>query len=178
VRTHIYTGILVMVGLCWFSAALGQSRTPSLQLKAFERIILNGVAPTPEINVGDEEIKKNAMPVQSEFFIYIIANRVSNLKLEQIWIKQELYTATISRVTSKPVLLKDGKHTDTLVHNTKEAVWQISLTGKDLTGIQPKKNMAIQVAANELVLRMSDKNGAIYNRTVKKFSQLKPFAGM
>jgi hypothetical protein len=167
-----------MVGLCWFSAALGQSRTPSLQLKAFERIILNGVAPTPEINVGDEEIKKNAMPVQSEFFIYIIANRVSNLKLEQIWIKQELYTATISRVTSKPVLLKDGKHTDTLVHNTKEAVWQISLIGKDLTGIQPKKNMAIQVAANELVLRMSDKKGAIYNRTVKKFSQLKPFAGM
>jgi hypothetical protein len=38
--------------------------------------------------------------------------------------------------------------------------------------------MAIQVAENELVLRMSDKNGAIYNRTVKKFSQLKPFAGM
>lgn len=177
-RTHIYTGILVMVGLCWFGSALGQSRIPSIKLQAFERIILNGVAPTPEIKVGDEEITKTTMPVQSEYFIYIIANRVSNLKLEQIWIKQELYTATISRVTSKPVLLKEGKHTDTLVHNTREAVWQISLTGKDLTGILPKKNMANQVAANELVLRMSDKNGAIYNRTVKNFSQLKPFAGM
>lgn len=175
---RIITGIVLVATVFSSAEGLGQSRTPSLQLKAFERIILNGVAPTPEINVGDEEITKTAMPVQSEFFIYIIANRVSNLKLEQIWIKQELYTATISRVTSKPVLLKDGKHTDTLVHNTKEAVWQISLTGKDLTGIQPKKNMAIQVAANELVLRMSDKNGAIYNRTVKKFSQLKPFAGM
>jgi hypothetical protein len=178
VSNRIISGIVLVASVFSTAEGLGQSRTPSLQLKAFERIILNGVAPTPEINVGDEEIKKNAMPVQSEFFIYIIANRVSNLKLEQIWIKQELYTATISRVTSKPVLLKDGKHTDTLVHNTKEAVWQISLTGKDLTGIQPKKNMAIQVAANELVLRMSDKNGAIYNRTVKKFSQLKPFAGM
>ncbi len=176
-RTHIYTGILVMVGLCWFGSALGQSRIPSIKLQAFERIILNGVAPTPEIKVGDEEITKTAMPVQSEYFIYIIANRVSNLKLEQIWIKQELYTATISRVTSKSVVLENGKFSDTLVHFTKEAVWQINISEKDMTGTQPKRGIAKQVSSNELVLKLSDKKGAVYTRIIKNITQLSPLAG-
>jgi hypothetical protein len=47
-----------------------------------------------------------------------------------------------------------------------------------MTGIPPKKNIANQVANNELVIRLKDSNGSIYTRTVKKITQLKPFAGM
>jgi len=93
-----------------YAAALGQSRTPSLKLTAFKRSILNGVAPSSVIKVGDEEIPNTNAPAQIEYFIYLIASRVSNLELNQVWIQQELYTATLSRVNSKSVVLENGKY--------------------------------------------------------------------
>jgi hypothetical protein len=81
-------------------------------------------------------------------------------------------------VTSKQVIVENGKYSDTLVNFTNEAVWQINIQEKDITGIPPKKNIANQVANNELVIRLKDSNGSIYTRTVKKITQLKPFAGM
>lgn len=177
-RKYIIIGIVAFSFLIFCFAASSQSRIPAIQLSAFKRSILNGVAPSPIINVGDEEIAKSDIPAQSEYFIYLIAHKVSNLQLKQVWIQQELYTATLSRVTSKPVLLENGKHTDTLVKNTKQAVWQITITGKEITGTQPKKVIANQVASNELVLTLSDRKGTLYIRTVKNITQLKPFAGM
>jgi uncharacterized protein (DUF2344 family) len=160
-----------------YAAALGQSRTPSLKLTAFKRSILNGVAPSSVIKVGDEEIPNTNAPAQIEYFIYLIASRVSNLELNQVWIQQELYSASLSRVTAKPVLLENGKFSDTLVHFTKEAVWQIKIAEKDMTGTQPKRGIAKQVSSNELVLRLTDKNGSVYIRTVKNIKQLSPLAG-
>lgn len=160
-----------------YAAALGQSRTPSLKLTAFKRSILNGVAPSSVIKVGDEEIPNSTIPPQTEYYIYLIASRISNLQLTQVWIQQELYSASLSRVTAKPVLLENGKFSDTLVHFTKEAVWQINISEKDMTGTQPKRGIAKQVSSNELVLRLTDKNGSVYIRTVKNIKQLSPLAG-
>lgn len=177
-RKYLFTGIVACVCMFYYAAALGQSRTPSLKLTAFKRSILNGVAPSSVIKVGDEEIPSTNAPAQIEYYIYLLASRVSNLELNQVWIQQELYTATLSRVNSKSVVLENGKFSDTLVHFTKEAVWQINISEKDMTGTQPKKNIAKQVSSNELVLRLSDKNGSVYIRTVKNIKQLNPLPGM
>lgn len=177
-RKTIFTGIIIFAGLFWFAAAIGQSKTPSLKLKAFERIIMSGVAPNPVIKVGDEEIAPAITPAPIDYYIYLISRRVRNIVIDQVWIKKESYTARISRVTSKQVILENGKYSDTLVNYTNEAIWQINIQEKDITGIPPKKNIANQVANNELVIRLKDSNGSIYTRTVKKITQLKPFAGM
>jgi len=178
VSNRIITGIVLVATVFSTAEGLGQSRTPSLQLKAFERIILSGVAPTPEIKVGDEEIEPAALKVPTDYYIYLISRRVRNIVIDQVWIKKESYSARISRVTSKQVIVENGKYSDTLVNFTNEAVWQINIQEKDMTGIPPKKNIANQVANNELVIRLKDSNGSIYTRTVKKITQLKPFAGM
>lgn len=175
---YIFTGIVAFAFLFCSTAAIGQSGTSSIKLSAYKRITLNGVAPSVEIKVGDEEKAPAGTSAPTDYFIYLITNRVPNLQLNQVWIQQELYTASLSRVTSKPVVLENGKYSDTLVQYTKKTVWQITLTGKDMTGIQPKKVIANQVASNELVLRLSDSKGAIYTRTVKNITTLKPFAGM
>ena len=73
--------------------------------------------------------------------------------------------------------MENGKFSDTLVHLTKEAVWQINISEKDMTGTQPKRGIAKQVSSNELVLRLTDKNGSVYIRTVKNIKQLSPLAG-
>lgn len=44
-------------------------------------------------------------------------------------------------------------------------------------GTQPKRGIAKQVAANELVLRLIDRKGAVYTRTIKNITQLSPNAG-
>ncbi|MFY8005907.1 MAG: hypothetical protein ACOVOY_01615 [Sediminibacterium sp.] len=176
-RKYLFTGIVACVCMFCYAAALGQSRTPSLKLTAFKRSILNGVAPSSVIKVGDEEIPNSTIPPQTEYYIYLIASRISNLQLTQVWIQQELYSASLSRVTAKPVLLENGKFSDTLVHFTKEAVWQIKIAEKDMTGTQPKRGIAKQVSSNELVLRLTDKNGSVYIRTVKNIKQLSPLAG-
>jgi len=177
VRKYLFTGIVAIACVFSYATASGQSRTPALKLSAFKRSILNGVAPSAVIKVGDEEIPTTNAPAQIEYYIYLLASRVSNVELNQVWIQQELYTATLSRVNSKSVVLENGKFSDTLVHFTKEAVWQINIIEKDMTGTQPKKNIAKQVAANELVLRLSDRKGAVYTRTIKNITQLSPNAG-
>ncbi|MCA6495796.1 MAG: hypothetical protein IM564_11595, partial [Chitinophagaceae bacterium] len=119
----------------------------------------------------DEEIPNTNAPAEIEYFIYLIASRVSNLELNQVWIQQELYSASLSRVTAKPDLLENGKFSDTLVHFTKEAVWQIKIAEKNMTGTQPKRGIAKQVSSNELILRLTDKKGAVYTRIIKNITQ-------
>ena len=170
-RKYLFTGIVACVCMFCYAAALGQSRTPSLKLTAFKRSILNGVAPSSVIKVGDEEIPNSTIPPQTEYYIYLIASRISNLQLTQVWIQQELYSASLSRVTAKPVLLENGKFSDTLVHFTKEALWQIKIAEKNMTGTQPKRGIAKQVSSNELVLRLSDKKGTVYTRIIKNITQ-------
>ena len=78
----------------------------------------------------------------------------------------------------KPVLIENGKHMDTLVKYTDEAVWQISIKDRVTNGTKPKKDIADKVAANELVLRLNDKNGYVYTRAIKTITKLEPEAGM
>ncbi len=177
-RKHTLIRILAIAPLFFGAAALGQSRTPALQLKAFERITLSGVAPTPEIKVGDKEIVATALPAATDYYIYIISRRVPNIMIDQVWLKQESYSARISRVSAKQVILENGQQTDTLVNYTNEAVWQIIIQEKDMNVIKPKKNVANQVANNDVVIRLKDNKGSVYTRTVKKITQLRPFAGM
>ena len=177
-RKPLFTGILAFVGLCCYASAHGQSNTPSLKLKAYERITLSGVAPSAEIKVGGEETLVASKSPKPDYYIYLIANKMPNIKLDRVWIKQELYTATMVSVTSKPVLLENGKQTDTLVKYVKEPVWQIIIKDKDKSGSKPKKDIADKEASNELVFRLIDKNGTFYTRTIKTITHLKPFAGM
>jgi hypothetical protein len=152
--------------------------TPSLRLRAYERVFINGVAPSPVMEVGGKETKVQVIPTKPVYYIYLIANKVPYIKIERVWIKQQLYTATITRVVTKPVLIENGKQKDTLVKYTDEAVWQITIKDKVTNGTKPKKDIADKVAANELVLRLNDKSGAVYTRIAKTFTKLEPAAGM
>ncbi|OYY21936.1 MAG: hypothetical protein B7Y69_08225 [Sphingobacteriia bacterium 35-40-8] len=162
--------------------AKGQTNTPttpSIRLKAYERVFVSGVAPSPVIEVGGKETKVQVIPTKPVYYIYLIANKVPYIKIERIWIKQQLYTATITKVASKPVLIENGKQKDTLVRYTDEAVWQISIKDKVTNAAtKSKKDIANKVAANELVLRLNDKNGCVYTRVAKTFTKLEPAPGM
>ncbi len=178
-RSSLFTCIVAF--LCLTLLANGQTNTPtspSLRLKAYERVFIDGVAPSPVIEVGGKETKVQLIPTKPVYYIYLIANKVPYIKIERIWIKQQLYTATITKVTSKPVLIESGKQTDTLVRYTDEAVWQITIKDKVTNGTKPKKDIANKVATNELVLRLNDKNGYVYTRVAKIFTKLEPQVGM
>jgi len=178
-RTSVFTAIVAFLGLSLFCQ--GQTNTPttpSLRLRAYERIFINGVAPSPVIEVGGKETKVQVIPTKPVYYIYLIANKVPYIKIERVWIKQQLYTATITKVGIKPVLIENGKHMDTLVKYTDEAVWQISIKDRVTNGTKPKKDIADKVAANELVLRLNDKNGYVYTRAIKTITKLEPEAGM
>lgn len=178
-RRSIFSGIVAFLGLSLMAnGQTNTSTTPSLRLRAYERVFINGVAPSPVMEVGGKEAKVQIIPTKPVYYIYLIANKVPYIKIERVWIKQQLYTATITRVVSKPVLIANGKQKDTLVKYTDEAVWQISIKDKVTNGTKPKKNIADKVAANELVLRLNDKSGAVYTRVAKTFTKLEPEAGM
>jgi len=178
-RKSLFIGILAFMGLSLVTN--GQTNTPtnpSLRLRAYERVFINGVAPSQVIEVGGKEAKVQMIPNKPLYYIYLIANKVPYIKIERVWVKQQLYTASIKRVATKPVLIENGKQKDTLVKYTDEAVWQVTIKDKVTNGTKPKKDIADKVAANELVLRLNDKSGAVYTRVAKTFTKLEPQAGM
>lgn len=159
---------LVMIA----SAVFSQKTSPSLRLKSFQRSYISGVAPTNTIELGGKETPSTTKALAPEYYIYLLANKVPYLKIERVWIHQQLYIASINKVAILPVVLQDGKKKDTLVKYTDEMVWQIKIIGKDSTGIKPKKDIANQVKFNELVLRLNDPSGHIYTRTNKHINVL------
>jgi hypothetical protein len=168
----------ILLGLFFCNFLLVFSQKPTLKLKAFERYTISGVANTPEVAVGGKEVVEKPKSNNPEYFIYLIANKVPYIKIERVWIKQQLYTASIIKVTQKPVIQQNGISADTLIKYTDEAIWQIVLKGKDKTNIKPKKDIAKLVAANELVLRLIDKNANTYTRSVKAITKLEAVRAM
>jgi hypothetical protein len=152
---------------------------PSLRMKAFEQYFISGVETSGSIiEVGDKVTPITAKKNEPQYYIYLLANKVPYIKIERVWIKQKLYTASILKIKQKPVVLKNGKFSDTLIKYTDEAVWQLMLKGTDSTNIKPKKDIAKLVAANELVLRLNDKNGKLYTRSLKTITKLEAARGM
>jgi hypothetical protein len=158
-------------------AVFSQKNLPSLKLRSYQRGYISGVAPTATIELGGKETAAPAAKYNPEYFIYLIAYKVPYLKIERVWIKQQLYLASIDRVTKLPIVLQEGKKKDTLVKYTDELVWQIKILGKDTTGLKPKKDIATQVKANELVIRLNDPSGHVYTRTSKHINMLEATRG-
>jgi hypothetical protein len=159
------------------TAVFSQKNPPSLKLRSYQRGYISGVAPTATIELGGKETAATSVKNNPEYFIYLIAYKVPYLKIERVWIKQQLYLASIDQVTKLPIVLQEGKKKDTLVKYTDELVWQIKILGKDTTGIKPKKDIATQVKANELVIRLNDPAGHIYTRTRKHINILEASRG-
>lgn len=168
---------LLLLMACSINSAYAQKTSPSLKLKSYQRGYISGVAPTPIVEIGGKQTEAASATREPEYFIYLIANKVPYLKIERIWIRQQLYLATINLVSTKPVIVKNGIMADTLIRYTDEAVYQIKITGKDSTGIKPKKDIAHEVKANEMVLRLTDKNGKVFTRTAKHISILEAERG-
>ena len=173
-----FAGVIVLGCLFWQGTAFCQSSASTLQVKAYQRMIMQGAAPTVELEVGDVEKPGKALSHQSLFYIYLLASKATDIKLNQVWIKQEAYEATLNRVTKKPVVLKNGKQTDTLIANIPETVWQINIKEKASNSGKPKKAIAGSVANNELVLKLMDAKCIVYIRTVKNIKTLEPLPGM
>jgi hypothetical protein len=158
-------------------SVFAQKTSPSLKLKAYQQSYISGVAPTSTVEIGGKETSPAAATHEPTYYIYLLANKVPYLKIERVWIKNQLYLATIAKVNAKPVVLDKGKRKDTLVKYTDEMVWQVKITGKDHTGITPKKDIEDQVKANELVLRLVDQNNHVFTRTAKQITVLEAERG-
>jgi hypothetical protein len=154
-----------------------QKNPPSLKLRSYQRGYISGVAPTATIELGGKETAAAAVSNTPEYLIYLVAYKVPYLKIERIWIKQQLYLATIDKVTNLPIVIQEGKKKDTLVKYTDEMVWQIKIIGKDSKGIKPNKDIEKQVKANELVIRLNDPSGHIYTRITKHIQILEAVRG-
>ncbi len=154
------------------TAVFAQKAKPSLKLKSFQRGTISGVAPTSTIELGGKEKPSKEKKHAPEYYIYLIASKVPYFKIERIWINQQLYLASIDKVSALPVVLQEGKKKDTLVKYTDEMVWQIKIIGKDRTGIKPKKDIADQVKTNELVIRLNDPSGNVFTKTSKHITVL------
>ena len=168
--------ISIILALC-ISSVFAQKTSPSLRLKAYQRSYISGVAPTPVVALGGKETTTAAASQEPTYYIYLLANKVPYLKIERVWIKNQLYLATIDKINEKPVVLDNGKRKDTLVKYTDEMVWQVKITGKDNTGITPKKDIEDQLKANELVLRLVDQNEHVFTITAKHFTVLEAEKG-
>jgi hypothetical protein len=164
--------VLFLCLLITGGAVFSQKTTPSLSLKAYQRSYISGVAPSSTIELGGKETAVKTKAPNPEYFIYLIANKVPYLKVERIWINQQLYLASIDKVPSLPVVVQEGMKKDTLVKYTDELVWQIKIIGKDSTGIKPKKDIADQVKSNELVIRLTEPSGHVFTRTSKNIPVL------
>jgi len=127
--------------------------------------------------LGGKQTATASAAKEPQYLIYLIANKLPYLKIERVWIRQQLYLANIHLITDKPVVVKNGIKLDTLVKYTDEAVYQINITGKDKTGIRPKNDIADQVRANEMVLRLTDKSGKVFTRTSKHITVLEAERG-
>ncbi len=158
-------------------AVFSQKNQPSLKLKSYQRGYISGVAPTSSIELGGKETAAPAAKLHSEYFIYLLAYKVPYLKIERVWIRQQLYLANIDQITKLPIVLQEGKKKDTLVKYTDELVWQIKILGKDTSGIKPKKDIATQVKANELVIRLNDPSGHVYTRASKHINIIEAIRG-
>lgn len=169
--------VIVFVLIISVLSVLAQKTTPSLRLKAYQRGYISGVAPTPTVEIGGKETAAKPTTHEPEYFIYLLANKVPYLKIDRIWINHQLYLATINKVNEKPVVLDNGKKKDTLIKYTDEMVWQIKITGKDKTGMTPKKDIKDQVKENELVIRLKDQNGHLFTRTLKEITVLEAVRG-
>jgi hypothetical protein len=151
------------------STMMVSSQEPSLRLKAFKRYTKN------ENNKGKGE-PAQSMPKtnEPEYFIYLIAFKVPFIKLERVWLNQNLYSVQIDKVSDKPIILKNsGYPNDTLVKYTDELVWKVTLKGKVEGNIKPKKDIEYLVSQNELTLRLNDKKGTLYTRSVKEITLLR-----
>lgn len=170
-------GLLIIFFTLILSSVFSQKTKPSLQLKAFQRGYISGVAPTTNIAFGGKESNDTTLSQEPEYFIYLIAYKIPNLKIERVWIRQQLYLVSMDKIQNKSVLLKDNNIKDSLLKSIDQAIWQIKIIRKDSSGNPPKKDIINQVKENELVLRLTDKNGHSITRNIKKIKVLEADRG-
>lgn len=152
----------------------GFSQEPSLRLKAFKRFTKNDVNTSKTGNtVIGEKAKSTPYTDEPEYFIYLIAYKVPYLKLERVWLHQNLYQVTLVKVAGKSVILRNtGYPNDTLVRYTDETVWKVTLKGMVEGNMKPKKDIEKLVFQNELTFRLNDNKGTMYTRSVKQITLL------
>lgn len=169
---------ITLISVLFFTVVLSAAQKPSLTLKAFERYHISGLPPTPVIEVGGKETIATRPPAEPEYLIYLLAWKMPLLKIESVWIKKNLYKASITKVACKPVILNNGIQNDTLIRYTDEGeVWKINITGKVKNNSKPAKSISALVAGNELVIRLHDKKSTHYTRSVKYISKLESTRG-
>lgn len=166
-----------LAGMLFFYAALVTAQKPSLRLQAFQRYYISGMAPTPVMEVGGKEIMPQGNVKEPQYFIYLISDKLPSLQIKTVGIKHHLYQATIHKIDCKPVVITSTVQKDTLVRYTDDDVWQINITGKAKNNNTPKKDIAALLAENELVIKLQDKQGKYYIRTVRHITTLESERG-
>lgn len=153
------------------------SAQTTFRLNAFERSYIDGMAPTPAIEIGGKEIPSQPTSRQPEYFIYLLNKKHASFTIASVWIKKQWYPASIKKLGYGPVLIDNiTMKKDTLIANREGYVWQIKITGKSKKAIA-KKDLSKLVNENELVIKLHDRQGRHLIRSVKTITRLEPERG-
>ena len=153
------------------------AQNPTLRIKAFQRYFISGVAPSTILEMGGKETSTASGKQEPEYFIYLIAYKIRDLSIGSLWINHHPYEAVIRNISCKPVIIPNSIGNDTLLPYTDEAIWQVSITGRGKEGVKTTKALKALMANQQLVLKLVDKQGRNYTRTVKKITQIESERG-
>lgn len=157
----LYTGII-----------FSQKKMPDLELKAFQKNTISGVAPSSTIEIGALEKTNKNPKTSSTYFIYLLALKETPLKIEKIWIRQKSYLANIQKQSSLPIVFQDGKRKDTVIKSTDATVWKISIVGIDSSVKHTNKEIVSSIKRNELVIQLKDKWGKNFTKSLERIQIL------
>lgn len=160
--------------------ATGIAQKQSVRVFAYEIPNISGVAPVGEISVGDVIKTDGTNPKggYADYQIFMAVSNMSNITLQRLWVKQQLFAVKLEKVPNTPLILPRGKNPgDTLVPSTSAEVWRILIASEPIKGIQPIAAIRQLVKNNEVVIRLSSKDKPIISVTLPKIKKLAPIAG-
>lgn len=170
--------LAICTALLISSAVIAQKQ--SVRVFAYEIPNSSGVAPVGEVNINGVIKADGTNPKggYADYQIFLAVNNMSNITLQRVWIKQQLFAVKIEKLSGTPLILPRGREAaDTLVPSTSADVWRILIASEPIKGIQPISSIKKLVITNDVVIRLSSKNKPIISATLPRIKLLQPVSG-
>ncbi len=158
-------------GLTIFLTLATTSQSQTLIIKAFERNTISGVAPTPIITIGGTEKAESTNNKNTSYLIYLIASNYLQVSIEQIWIKQDYFTAKLNPLKTNRIVLKNTTDSTTISTTKNTNIWELQLIGK-ATKITNEQKLQRLISKNNLVVLLKDTKGRRYTRVIPQIIEL------
>ena len=166
-KTHLFAWLFI--SLILIKIADGQI----VQLHGFQQKIYGG---TIQENVTDASNKDSSnyqqvMNGSERFFLFAEIRNTKKTKVAQLWLNGLSYKFTTKKVESLPVVQFSSIKNDTLIHNSRNDIIQIMLTGD--TSLPQSHRLSQLIVKNDIVVVYYFCNRKRYV-TLKKIIKLHP----